>query len=145
MIIQGRPFVMYKFSELYLIAAEAAFKMSNTTNAATMINVLRQRAAYRTTNSAAENAAAVVAQTITAGDVTIDFILDEYSRELYGEWRRWYDLARTKTLTKARLQLYNDDGAATLFTAGQHELRPIPQSQIDAVTEGPAYPQNPGY
>jgi len=24
-------------------------------------------------------------------------------------------------------------------------LRPIPQSQIDLVTEGPKYPQNPGY
>src|SRR6185295_4493384 len=24
-------------------------------------------------------------------------------------------------------------------------LRPIPQSQIDLVTEGPPYPQNPGY
>ena len=139
-----RPYIMMKFSELYLIAAEAAFKLGNTTDAANMINVLRQRAAYRPTNSPAENAAAVLAQTITAGDVTIDFIVDEYSRELYGEWRRWYDLVRTHTLTKARLDLYNDDGAGTLFKP-EFTLRPIPQSQIDAVTEGPAYPQNPGY
>jgi hypothetical protein len=139
-----RPFIMFKFSELYLIAAEAAFKGGATINdAVNMLNALRQRAAYRATNSAAQNAAAVLVQTITAASVNIDFILDEYCRELYGEWRRWYDLARTKTLA-ARVAAYNAD-AATGFASPKHLLRPIPQSQIDLVTEGPAYPQNPGY
>ncbi len=139
-----RPFIMFKFSELYLIAAEAAFKGAATmVDAANMLNVLRQRAAYRATNSAAQNAASIIAQTITPGSVTLDFILDEYCRELYGEWHRWYDLARTKTLA-ARIAAYNAD-AATGFQSPKHLLRPIPQSQIDLVTEGPAYPQNTGY
>jgi hypothetical protein len=139
-----RPFIMFKFSELYLIAAEAAFKGgASMTDAANMLNVLRQRAAYRITNSAAQNAAAATAMTITSADVTLDFILDEYCRELYGEWRRWYDLARTKTLA-ARVAAYNAD-ASPGFQAPKHLLRPIPQSQIDLVTEGPPYPQNPGY
>lgn len=139
-----RPFIMFKFSELYLIAAEAAFKGGGTMqDAADMINVLRQRAAYRTTNSDGQNATAAAAQTITAADVTIDFILDEYCREFFGEWRRWYDLVRTHTLA-ARLAAYNTD-AATGFKIPQHLLKPIPQTQIDLVTEGPAYPQNTGY
>ena len=140
-----RPFIMFKFSELYLIAAEAALKGGATlADAADMLNVLRQRAAYRPTNSDVENAAAVVAQTITPADVTIDFIVDEYARELYGEWRRWYDLKRTQTLAE-RIAKYNAD-AATGFESPKHLLRPIPQSsQIDLVTEGPPYPQNPGY
>jgi len=139
-----RPFVMFRFSELYLVAAEAAFKGGGTMqNAADMINVLRQRAAYRTTNTVAQNTAATAAQTITPGTVTLDFILDEYSRELFGEWRRWYDLVRTKTLA-ARVAAYNAD-AATGFKTPRDLLKPIPQSQIDLVTEGPAYPQNPGY
>lgn len=139
-----RPFIMFKFSELYLIAAEAAFKGGATMNdAADMLNVLRQRAAYRPTNSDAENMTAATALTITAGDVTLDFIVNEYARELYGEWRRWYDLVRTQTLA-ARVAAYNAD-AATGFEAPKHLLRPIPQSQIDLVTEGTPYPQNPGY
>lgn len=139
-----RPFIMFKFSELYLIAAEAAFKGgASMQDAANMINVLRHRAAYRSNNSEAQNAAAESAQTITEGDITINLILDEYSRELFGEWRRWYDLVRTKTLG-ARIAAYNPE-AAPGFESPKHLLKPIPQSQIDLVTEGPAYPQNPGY
>jgi starch-binding outer membrane protein, SusD/RagB family len=139
-----RPFTMFKFSELYLIAAEAAFKGGGTPqNAADNINVLRKRAAYRATNNAAQNAAAATAQTITPISITLDFILDEYCREFYGEYRRWYDLARTKTLA-TRVAAYNPDAAAG-FKAPRDLLRPIPQSQIDLVTEGPAYPQNPGW
>jgi starch-binding outer membrane protein, SusD/RagB family len=139
-----RPFTLFKFSELYLIAAEAAFKGGGTPqNAADNINVLRKRAAYRATNTAAQNAAAATAQTITPTSVTIDFILDEYCREFFGEYRRWYDLARTKTLA-TRVAAYNADAAAG-FKTPRDLLRPIPQSQIDLVTDGPPYPQNPGW
>jgi starch-binding outer membrane protein, SusD/RagB family len=136
-----RPFILMRFAETYLIAAEAAFKAGNTTNAATMINVLRSRAAYRTTNSAAQNAAAATAMQITPGQVTLDFILDERTRELFGEWMRWYDLVRTKSLA-ARLAAYNP---IANFNATRDILRPIPQSQINLVTTGTPYPQNPGY
>ena len=60
-----RPVVIYRFSDVYLIAAEAAFKSGDLTNAAAMLNLVRQRAAYRSSNTAAQNAAAVAAVTIT--------------------------------------------------------------------------------
>jgi hypothetical protein len=41
-----------------------------------LINVLRTRAAYRSTNSPAQNTAAAAANQITAADINIDFILD---------------------------------------------------------------------
>jgi len=137
-----RPFILFKFSEIYLIAAEAAFKTGDNVNAAAMLNVLRQRAAFRPTNTAAQNAASVVAQTITPVQVTLDFILEERTRELYGEYMRWWDLVRTKTLV-SRVQQYNPE--ATPGIKPYHILRPIPQQQIDLVTEGPKFPQNPGY
>jgi starch-binding outer membrane protein, SusD/RagB family len=136
-----RPFILMRFAETYLIAAEAAFKAGNTTNAAAMLNVIRSRAAYRSANDAAQNAAAAAAMQITPADVTLNFILDERTRELFGEWMRWYDLVRTKSL-ESRLTMYNP---IANFNPSRDYLRPIPQSQINLVTTGPKYPQNPGY
>jgi starch-binding outer membrane protein, SusD/RagB family len=136
-----RPFILFKFSEVYLIAAEAAFKMNDLPNAAAMLNVLRQRAAFRIGQTPAQYATALAAQTITPAQVTLDFILDERTRELFGEYMRWWDLVRTKTLI-ARIQQYNPEAAGV---QPHHILRPIPQQQIDLVTEGPKFPQNPGY
>jgi starch-binding outer membrane protein, SusD/RagB family len=138
-----RPYILYRFAELYLIAAEAAFKGGGTLQqAADMINVLRTRAALKDNQTAGEYATAVAAQQITAGQVTLDFLLDERSRELFAEDCRWWDLSRTKKLVE-RVQLHNTEGAAGVQPYNM--LRPIPQSQIDFVTEGPKYPQNPGY
>ncbi len=137
-----RPLVMYRFSDVYLIAAEAYFKDGKTTEAAAMLNVVRQRAAFRKTNSAAVNAANAAAMTITPANVTLDFILDERSRENYGEWQRWFDLVRTRSLV-SRVAAWNPEAAP--YVKPTHMLRPIPQSQIDRVVEGPAFPQNPGY
>jgi len=144
-----RPFVMFKFSEVYLLAAEAAFKGGGTLqNAADMLNVLRQRAAYRSNKTGPQNAAAALAMTITPAQVTLDFILDERTRELYGEYQRWWDLVRTHTLS-ARLNAWNKLEAypkySTSNPADAYMLRPVPQTQIDLVTQGPAFPQNPGY
>ena len=107
-----------------------------------MINVLRTRAALKENQTPAEYAAAVLAQQITSAQVTLDFILDERSRELFAEDCRWWDLSRTKTLV-ARVQQHNPEGASGVQSFNM--LRPIPQSQIDLVTEGPAFPQNPSY
>jgi starch-binding outer membrane protein, SusD/RagB family len=138
-----RPYILFRFAELYLIAAEAAFKGGGTMQqAADMINVLRTRAARKLNQTPGDYASALIAQQITAGQVTLDFILDERSRELFAEDTRWWDLSRTKKLVE-RVQLYNSEAAAGVQPYNM--LRPIPQRQIDLVTDGPAYPQNPGY
>ena len=138
-----RPYILFRFAEVYLVAAEAAFKGGATPqDAANMINVLRTRAALKNNQTPAEYAAAVTAQQITSGQVTLDFILDERSRELFAEDCRWWDLSRTKKLVD-RVKLNNTEAAAGVQDINM--LRPIPQSQIDLVTEGPKYPQNPGY
>ena len=137
-----RPVVIYRFSDVYLIAAEAAFKAGNNGDAATMLNVVRRRAAYRKTNDATQNAANAAAMEISAADVTLDFILDERSREFFGEWQRWHDLVRTRSLV-TRVTAWNPEAAP--YIKPHHMLRPIPQSQIDRVVEGPKFPQNDGY
>ncbi len=137
-----RPCVLYRFSDVYLTGAEAYFKLGNNAKAAGLINVVRQRAAFKKTNTAAQNADAVQAMTIKDTDVTLDFILDERSREFFGEWLRWMDLVRTRSLVR-RVKEWNTEAAP--YIQDFHMLRPIPQTQIDRVVEGPAFPQNPGY
>lgn len=137
-----RPVVITRFSEVYLVGAEAYLMAGDKVKAAELLNVIRRRAAFRKRNTAAQNAAAAAAMTIGPEDVTVDFILDERSRELFGEWMRFQDLVRTKSLVR-RVRLWNREAAP--YVKDFHVLRPIPQSEIDRTVEGPPFTQNPGY
>jgi hypothetical protein len=143
-----RPVIIYRFSDVYLLAAEAAFKLGNTSDAADLINVVRKRAAYRAIYPAGvTQAIAELAVTISPGDVTLDFILDERTREFFGEAYRWPDLVRTKSLL-SRVAAWNPIEAGVNIKP-HHVLRPIPQDQIDRVTAGDCQGndcwQNPSY
>ena len=155
-----RPWVVAKFSELYLIAAEAAVKLGKNADAKTLVNVLRARAGKMTYSNNDNKAVSVdkSAEMVAATPATIDidFILDERSREFWGEGYRWFDLVRTQTWGK-RASVYHIAGNA--FTdkdlkevkrdipAGYY-IRPIPQGQLDGMEMTPeekqAY-QNPAY
>ena len=158
-----RPYNISKFSELYLVAAEAAVKGASTTSGMTaldLVNVLRARAgkwSYSNADDAAKTADFSSAMTsATPATITIDYILDERSREFYGEGYRWFDLARTQTW-KQRAGTYEICGASygdhtpqtvTRDIADYLYLRPIPTGQLEGLEmtadEKAAY-QNPGY
>jgi hypothetical protein len=122
-----------RLGDIYLIAAEAQFRLGRTDSAAAFINQVRTRAALP---------GRAAAMQITASQVTLDFILDERARELAGEQVRWLDLKRTGKLLE-RVRADNPD--AKNFIQDFHVLRPIPQSDIDAVTNKGDFRQNPGY
>jgi hypothetical protein len=129
----ARDVFIIRLAEMYLIAAEAELKIGKTDSAAYYLNVIRTRAAIPGHEAEMQ---------ITPGDVTLDFILDERARELAGEQLRWFDLKRTGTLL-SRVQAMNPDAAQ--YIKEYHKVRPIPQGQIDAVTNKDEFTQNEGY
>ena len=155
-----RPWNVAKFSEFYLIAAEAAVKLGKNDDAKKYVNVLRERAGKQTycVNKRAPQTADHSAEMLAAtpATITIDFILDERSREFWGEGYRWFDLVRTQKWAE-RAGVYHIAGSGYTdkdleefkrdIPAGYY-IRPIPQGQLDGMemtAEEKAAYQNPAY
>lgn len=133
-----RDIYLMRVAETYLIAAEAYLARNDKATAMARLNAVKARA-ERTPGTL---------QFTSADAVTIDAILDERARELYGEYHRWFDLKRTGKLVD-RVMLYNKDvrGVPNAFvgTGGELKiLRPIPQVAID-LNANKEFAQNPAY
>ena len=162
-----RPFCIAKFSELYFIAAEAAVKGASTKSgqsAYDLLNVIRARAGkwIIKNNEQQEYNADFSTELVakTPKTITLDYLLDEKSREFFGEGLRWYDLVRTQTWYD-RAHEYSISGTDGKTKAYEHTLmkftrdiddhfylRPIPLSQLnnmEMTDEEKAAYQNPGY
>lgn len=117
---------MFRLAETYLLRAEAYLGAGNAAAAADDINVVRARSS---------------ASPITAGDVNIDFILDERIRELGVEEKRLLTLMRLGKWYD-RVVKCNPFYASAALPA--YNLWPIPQSEIER-NRGAKLEQNPGY
>jgi len=128
----SRDMFVIRIAELYLIVAEAEMN-TNPAEAVDYINVLRTKRAIPGKEDAMK---------ITQSALNIDFILEERARELAGEQIRWFDLKRTGKLVEY-VKLYNPDAKNNI--KDYHTIRPIPQPQLDAITNKDEFKQNPGY
>jgi hypothetical protein len=131
--VSGRDWFVIRLAEMYLIAAEAELKLGHPDQAAYWINFVRERAALP--GHEAE-------MRVSASDMSLDFILEERAREFAGEQMRWFDLKRTGTLLE-RVQAHNPEAAP--YIQPFHAVRPIPQEELDAVSNKGEFQQNPGY
>lgn len=124
-----------RLSEVYLIAAEAALKKSSAdlAKAANYLNQIRKRSP--------------ALAPATAATVNEQMILDEKSKELYGEGQRFWDMIRTnKTIT------FNDEHVGVSMTHREKSINrsfyktllPIPKDEIDS-NPGLGDQQNNGY
>jgi hypothetical protein len=141
--VGDRDAFVLRLSEMYLIASEGYMMAGQPAQAIARLNDLRTaRAASGQSNvlSASEEVQ------VTNKDINV--ILDERARELCGEQQRWFDLKRTGKLVE-RVKLYNGFGKNNI--QDYHTLRPIPTTQLNAITnktDGPdpdGFWQNPGY
>jgi hypothetical protein len=118
-----------RLAETILLRAEAYIRLGNKDLAAADINMIRNRAK---------------ATPVTAANVTMDYLLDERARELYGEEWRHITLRRLGILVERVRKYNNNPKNPGLNIQDYHALWPIPQSQID-LNINAAFPQNPGY
>lgn len=126
-----------RLSEVYLIAAEAALKLTTPDKAKAILylNSIRKRS---------PNLAPA-----TEGTITLDMVTDERSKELYAEGQRFFDMMRlNKTIT------FNDEFISPAVTIAHRQKTidrtfyktrlPIATAEIDA-NPAIATQQNPEY
>ncbi len=124
---------IFRLAEMYLIYAEAVKRggAGDAGLALTYINNLRQRAYGNTSGD------------ISAGDLTVDFLLDERARELYWEGHRRTDLIRYNKFTTADyLWPWKGGVASGTGVASYKNLYPLPSADLNVNTN---LIQNPGY
>ncbi len=125
-----REIYIFRTAETKLLLAEAYLKMGNSSAALQQVNDIRKRVNATQLNH-----------------VTLDTVLDESGRELFGESNRWMDLKRCGKLFE---RAYRDNEFVRLNQAGgisgmnkSYELRPIPL--IERQRTNYSLEQNPGY
>jgi len=127
-------FPMFRLADVYLMYAEATVRGASggdETTAAGYINELRERGF----GDDSEN--------ITAGDLDLDLILQERSRELYWEGHRRTDLRRFNLYTgDDYVWSWKGETQEGSGTSDHYEIFPIPSSDINSNLN---LTQNPGY
>ncbi|KAB1158599.1 RagB/SusD family nutrient uptake outer membrane protein [Tenacibaculum aiptasiae] len=125
-------FPLFRLADVYLMYAEAVLRGGNggtNTDAVNYVNQLRTRA-----NNP---------QTITAAELTLDFILDERARELHWEAHRRQDLIRFGKFTGGNYNWAWKGNASNGISIPNHmNVYPIPSSSL---ASNPNLTQNTGY
>jgi hypothetical protein len=122
-------FPMFRLADTYLMYAELAAKgLGSRATAVGYVNILRTRAQ---------------AAQITDADLTLQFVLDERSRELYWEGHRRQDLIRFgKYSGSSYLWQWKGGVQAGISIDDKYKLYPIPQAELNTNSN---LTQNPGY
>jgi hypothetical protein len=152
----GINFMIIRFADVLLMAAEAEIELGNLEAARALTNQVRERA--QNSNLVRESGELAANYSVelynapwTDANVARQAVRFERKLELGMEGHRFYDLVRWG-IAKEEIDFYFAlDGTllqaalgATSFTAGRDELLPLPQNQVDLM--GPdKLRQNPGF
>ncbi|MDT0558934.1 RagB/SusD family nutrient uptake outer membrane protein [Ichthyenterobacterium sp. W332] len=125
-------FPMFRLADAYLMYAEATLRGGggSVATAVDYINELRLRAYGDTSGN------------ISDTDLTLDFILDERSRELYWEGHRRTDLVRFGQFSDQGVWQWKGNVQQGSTTEAFRDIMPIPATDLGLNTN---LSQNPGY
>jgi starch-binding outer membrane protein, SusD/RagB family len=124
-------FPMFRLADAYLMYAEAVVRGGaggTMANAVAYVNLLRTRAH---------------SSSVSTTDLTLPFLIDERSRELYVEGHRRQDLIRFGLFTGGTYNWAWKGGSVTGIAISSHlNVYPMPANSLSA---NPNLTQNPGY
>ena len=125
-------FPVFRLADAYLMYAELTLRGGggDAATAVDYINMLRERAYGDTSGN------------ISSGDLDLDFVLDERSRELFWESHRRTDLIRFGQFSDQGVWPWKGGVMAGTTTERYRDLYPIPSADIIA---NPTLNQNNGY
>lgn len=126
--------IKLRLADILLMKAEAYVALDNLTEAAALVNTIRNRAKLPNLDAAIVSSKSKMA----------DAVLNERRLELAFEGTRWFDLVRTGKIYDVMNSLNaRDAGRLPMDEVNANNvLLPLPQSQIDI---NPNLVQNPGY
>lgn len=125
-------FPMFRLADAYLMYAELTLRGGggDAGTAVNYINMLRERSYGNTGGN------------ISAGELSLDFVLDERARELHWEGHRRTDLIRFGQFSEQGVWPWKGGVMQGKTTEGFRDIYPIPSSDMIA---NPTLTQNPGY
>lgn len=164
-------YLVIRFADVLLMAAEAHAQTGNLDQALTYVNMVRGRmadnpefwlkeyidptapmAGFTNENAANYNVQRYPDGYFTSVDLAMDAIMHERRVELSMEGHRFFDLVRWGVAEEVLNDFFEYEGQITTDIRGGNfsendRYFPIPQRQIDLSTtsEGPVLVQNPGY
>lgn len=128
---------LIRIADVYLMAAEAAWKTGVKDKATNYVNDIRQRARNSGTSGYPK---------ALKGTCTFEDIIHERRIELAGEGWRFFDLVRwnltDKFISGTELAAY--PGVQVKFEKGKNEFFPFTSSDL-MISSNPDFQQNPGY
>jgi hypothetical protein len=128
-------FPMFRLADAYLMYAECVLRGGTGGDAGTALDYVNAVITRAYNGDVSSN--------ISAGDLTLDFILDERGRELFWEAQRRTDLVRFDKLTSADyIWQWKGGVPAGRGVDDKYNIFPIPDSDIGA---NPNLTQNTGY
>lgn len=123
----GADIVVFRYADVALMEAEAAYHTNDTEGAMNWLNMVRQRAGLNPVTG-------------LSGKNLRNAIYEERIREFVGEGKAWEDILRGYSRDEIKT-MFQADGA-TMFS-DKDFLFPIPYNQVILNPSG--LPQNPGY
>ena len=125
-------FPLFRLADVYLMYAEAVLRGGGGS----------MEKALEYVNRVVDRAYDELDVTVTADELTLDYILDERGRELYWEAHRRTDLIRFEQFTQNGVWAWKGNVPQGTTTAPFRNIYPIPASDLGVNTN---LEQNPGY